>query len=214
MSDEAIWTDGRPLHRREPASRSDPMLEAVLQGQRGRRPAGDRRLAGAGHVPHLLVRITGAQANPRDRHARRLLDHLDGPRCCPRAAGSSPSNTTRSTPTVARANIARAGLGDVVEIRVGAALDACRTSRGRGGPSTSSSSTPTSPTIPATSTGRSSSAAPGTVIILDNVVRDGQVSSMPTSATPASRARAPPSTSSAPTRARRHRAPDGGCQGL
>ena len=58
---------------------------------------------------------------------------------------------------IARANIARAGLADRVEVLIGPALDSLPGSRGR---STSSSSTPTSGATPTICAGRSGLRAP------------------------------------------------------
>ena len=57
---------------------------------------------------------------------------------------------------VARANLARAGVGKLVDVRVGAALDTLPriAAEGLARRSTSSSSTPTSRTSPRTSSGR------------------------------------------------------------
>ena len=77
---------------------------------------------------------------------------------------------------VASSSIERAGLGALVQVRVGPALETLPPLAAEGGSrSTSCSSTPTSATRPTTSPGRSSSLAPGSLIIADNVIRDGAV---------------------------------------
>ena len=94
----------------------------------------------------------------------------------------------------ARKNIERAGFADRVEVRVGAAPRRCRSWRPRGqGRSTWSSSTPTSPATPIYLDWAVKLSRPGTVIVLDNVVRDGAVVDRGEYATPTCSAPAPPS---------------------
>ena len=113
-----------------------------------------------GKLLQLLARIQGA---------RTILEigTLGGystiwlARALPPAAGWSRSSSTRSTPR-SRARTSRApGLADVVEVRVGRALDTLPQLAAEGpARSTSSSSTPTSRATPTTSTGRSSCRGP------------------------------------------------------
>ena len=73
---------------------------------------------------------------------------------------------------VARANIARAGLADVVDVRLGRALDTLAALEKEGGnPSTSSSSTPTRRTTPRYFRSAMTMSRPGTVIVVDNAIR-------------------------------------------
>ena len=52
---------------------------AVKANRKARLPAIDVSPL-QGKFLHVLVRMTQAQRRARDRHPRRLLDHLDGPR--------------------------------------------------------------------------------------------------------------------------------------
>ena len=75
---------------------------------------------------------------------------------------------------VARENIAEAGLADLVDLRVGPALEALPHSRPRArARSTSSSSTPTRSTRPEYFAWSLDHTRPGGLIVADNVVRGG-----------------------------------------
>ena len=77
---------------------------------------------------------------------------------------------------VARANLARAGLADVVEVRLGRALDTLPRWRAKGRDrSTSSSSMPTNRTTRAYFEWALRLTRPGSLIVVDNVVRGGDV---------------------------------------
>ena len=69
--------------------------------------------------------------DPGDRDAGRLST-IWLARACPRAAAWSRWRPSRGYAEVARANIARAGLADVVELRVGPALETLPAARRRG----------------------------------------------------------------------------------
>ena len=69
----------------------------------------------------MLARLRRA-AHPGDRDARRLQHDLAG-RALPPAAGSSRSKPTASTPSSRERTSRRAGLGGVVDISVGPALE-------------------------------------------------------------------------------------------
>ena len=108
-----------------------------------------------GKLLHLLARMM---------NARRILEFgtLGGystiwlARALPPDGRLITLESVRKHAEVARANIARAGLADLVDVRVGAALDTVpRAGRGRESCSISCSSTRTSRTTPTTSPGRS-----------------------------------------------------------
>ena len=87
---------------------------------------------------------------------------------------------------VARANLARAGVDDRVEIIVGAALDTLPTLADRANRSTCSSSTPTRRTTSPTCEWAIKLGAPGAVIVVDNIARFGRVlDPAPTTSRPA-----------------------------
>ena len=111
----------------------------------------------------------------RDRRARRLFDDLDRPR--PARGGrlvTLEANARHAA--VAQANLARAGLSERVEIRVGAALDSLPKIEGEGLPPFDFVF------IDADKENNASYLAwalrlsrPGTTIVVDNVVRGGRV---------------------------------------
>ena len=78
---------------------------------------------------------------------------------------------------VAAANIERAGLAGLIKIEVGPALEGLRRSSSPKTPvpSTWCSSTPTSSARPSTSSSALELTRPGSVIVTDNVVRDGRL---------------------------------------
>ena len=149
--------------------RSRPITKAGLPSIDVHAAAGQvSRLAGA----HLR---RAAQSSKSAHWAATAPSGWPAP--CPTAAQSSRSNSSRITPKIARANFEAAGLADRVEIRVGRGRDIaaapCRQAAGR--PSTSSSSTPTSRASPTICDWSLKLSRPGTVIIADNVVRDGKI---------------------------------------
>jgi predicted O-methyltransferase YrrM len=78
--------------------------------------------------------------------------------------------------TVARANIARAGLGDVVDVRLGAALETLPRLRSeQEGPFDFIFIDADKPNIPSYFDWALKLAAPGAVIVVDNVIRDGAI---------------------------------------
>ena len=102
----------------------DPALDAALRCERGRRAAVDPRLGGPGQAAPPAGAGPGRPPDPRDRHARRLQHDLAGPGARPRRkAGWSRSRPTRGTPRSPAATSPRAGLADVVELRVGRAIE-------------------------------------------------------------------------------------------
>ena len=102
--------------------REDAALEAALAATRSAGLPPINVAANHGQAVDDAGVDGGRPPHPRDRHARRLLDHLDGARL---AAGRPPDHAgDRSAPRrVARANIAAAGLSTLVDIRLGPALD-------------------------------------------------------------------------------------------
>ena len=139
-----------------------------------RRPAGDRGRARLGQAAAPARAHLGRAPGARDRHARRLLDDLDGPRHPGRRDASSRSRPSPRNAEIARANLDRAGVGregrDPHRARRRRAADP----RGRRRRSTSSSSTPTRSRTRSTSTGRRGSGRPGTVVVVDNIGRGGR----------------------------------------
>ena len=175
MSDEAIWRAVDHYIVDEPHPRGSG-ARGGAQGQQGRRRCPQIDVSPAqGALLNLLVRITRREEDPRDRHARRLLDDLDGPGAAARTAGSSPSSTIRTTPRSRAANIARAGLGEIVDVQGRRGRSAsCRSSAGEA-PFDFVFIDADKPNNPhyidwAVKLGR-----PGTVVIVDNVIRDGEV---------------------------------------
>ena len=147
----------RRLSGRAP-DRAGPALDAVLAANAAAGlPAIDVSPL-QGKLLHLLARINGA---------RRILEigTLGGystsgsPARCPTGGASSHLEAEPRHAEVARANIARAGLADRVEVRLGRRSTRCPSLDARRR-STWSSSTPTSETTPTTSPGRCGWRAP------------------------------------------------------
>ena len=123
----------------------------------------------------ILARDPGRAADPRDRHARRLQHDLAGAR----AAAGRPLTLEidPATAEVARANLARAGLDGVVEVRVGPALDGAARARARESPPPFDlvfidADKANNPEYFARALELT---RPGSLIVVDNVVRDGEI---------------------------------------
>jgi hypothetical protein len=164
---------GALLRRSAADARSSVRGGAPNQCRHG--PAATRRLAPPGQTADAAGPVTGGALHPGDRHAGRLQHDLAG-------AGAPPRGrivTLEADPIhaqAARINIARADLSDAVDLRVGLALE-------------------TLPQIEADGRGpfdlvfidadkRSNVdyfawalrlSRPGSLIVIDNVVRDGAV---------------------------------------
>ena len=85
-----------------------------------------------GKLLYLLAKTIGAKLDPRVRHPGRLQHDLAGAG----TAGGGRLITLEAEPRyaeVAAASIAAAGLGDIVEVRVGPGAGAAAAARGRGG---------------------------------------------------------------------------------
>jgi predicted O-methyltransferase YrrM len=127
-----------------------------------------------GRLLELLARIQGARRILELRHAGRLQHDLA------RAGAAGPGGWSRSgsMPATPRspANLDRAGLADVVEVRVGRASDTLAALAAEGtDPSTSSSSTPTRVGNAEYLAAALELSRPGTLIVADNVIRGGSV---------------------------------------
>ena len=114
---------GRPLHRRPAPGGRRSDVRGGAQGQCGRRAAGHRRVADRrASSCNLLVRIPGA---------RRILEigTLGGystiwmAKALPAGGRLVSLEYAEKHADVARENVARAGLLEMVDVRVGAALD-------------------------------------------------------------------------------------------
>lgn len=154
---------------------SDPLMDAVLAANRaGGLPAIDVSAA-QGRFLELLVRITGA---------RRILEigTLGGystiwmARALPADGRVVTLEYSPRHADVARANFERAGLGAQIELRVGAALDTLPGVEKDGlGPFDLVFIDADKPNNPGYLDWAVRLARPGTVIVLDNVIRDGAV---------------------------------------
>jgi predicted O-methyltransferase YrrM len=172
MSDEAIWraVDHYVVERLIP---EDPMLEAALKANKaaGLPPIDVSPAQGA--LLNLLVRISGA---------RNILEvgTLGGYSTIWLARGMGAAGRLISLEyqehhaEVARSNIARAGLSDVVDVRVGRALELL--------PALQSEAPFDLVFIDADKSGNAAYidwamrlGRPSTIIIVDNVIRDGEV---------------------------------------
>jgi predicted O-methyltransferase YrrM len=157
----------------------DPVLEDALAANRaGGLPRIDVSPA-QGRLLNLLVRIRGARTVLE-------LGTLGGYSTIWLARGLPEGGRLVSLEydphhaEVARANVARAGLADRVEIRVGAALDALPVLEQQGaGPFDLIFIDADKQTYPAYFEWAMRLTAPGSVIIGDNVVRDGKVADDP-----------------------------------
>ena len=169
--------DGRGQVPRRDAGRRGPRARRRAFLERRRGTAGDQRHAESGQAP--------APARPRPAAPARILEigTLGGystiwlARALPAGGRLITLESEPKHADVARANLARAGLAAVVDLRVGPALDDAAPARRRG----------TRPVrsrlhrrrqaehTRTTSTGRSKLSRPGSLIIVDNVVRGGAV---------------------------------------
>ena len=157
--------------------RPDPVLDAALRESDGGRASRDQRLAPAGQVPEPAGARPGRAQHPRGRARWAATAPSGSPARCRRAAdASSRSRWTRSTPRSRAPTSPAPGSRTSRRCAWAAPSTRCPSSSAKApAPSTSSSSTPTSPRTPSTSSGRSGSRGAGTVIVVDNVVRNGAV---------------------------------------
>lgn len=168
---EKTWSDVDSYISDRLLASEDPVFEAILRANAaGGLPAIDVSPA-QGKFLHLLVRIAGA---------RRILEigTLGGYSTVWMAKALPPGGRVitleyaKKHAAVARENVARAGLLEVVEVRVGAALDLLPAVEGPFDFIFIDADKPNNPGYLEHAVRLS---RPGTVIILDNVVRDGRV---------------------------------------
>ena len=192
----------------------DPALDAALAAS-----------AAAGLPPHQRLAEPGqAAAAARPRSSGRARSSRSA-RSAATARSGSPGRcraggrliTLEYDPKhaeVARANLARAGLADVVDLRLGPALETLPRSPPRRGPFDLIFIDADKPSYPEYLDWSLSLSRPGTLIIADNVVRDGAV--VDAASDDASVAGRPPLHRAARRRAagERHRDPDRRRQGL
>lgn len=172
MSDEAIWraVDHYIVEKLLP---EDPMLEAALKANKAAGlPAIDVSPA-QGVFLHLLVRISGA---------RKVLEigTLGGYSTIWLARGMGQGGRLISLEAqehhaeVARSNVARAGLAEVVEVRVGRAVDLLPGLKDEA-PFDFVFIDADKPNNAVYIDWAMKLGRPGTVIVVDNVIRDGEV---------------------------------------
>lgn len=172
--DEAIWTDVDRFLT-DTLLEDDPVFEATLHA------ADDAGLppinvsAPQGMLLHVLVRALGG---------RRVLEigTLAGystiwmARAVPEGGTVLTLELDRRHAEVARANIERAGLDGVVELRLGAALDSLAAIEQEGrGPFDFIFVDADKPSYPDYVRWALRLARPGTLVVVDNVVRDGEI---------------------------------------
>ena len=173
MSDEAIWKAVDHYIADEPAARG-PGARGGAQGQQGRWPSADRRVCRRrARCCTCWCSMWRRAQSARDRHSGRLLHDLarEGPS---RRGTARQTRMHRQRAEVARGIHLRAGLDRVGEVRTGRALDVLPTSG------------PEAPFdlvfIDADKPGNRQYidwalklSRPGTVIVVDNVIREGEV---------------------------------------
>ena len=204
---------GRSLHRRhDRAHRSRPGRGPG--GQRGRRPPGDQRLAEPGEAPAPARRVQGA------RHILEI-GTLGGystiwlARALPEGGRLVTLESEPKHAEVARANIARAGLANVVDLRLGPALETLPQLASEGlGPFDLVFIDADKPSTPEYFAWALKLTRQGSLIIVDNVVRKGAV--VDERQRRSQRPGGPPVLRDARGRAarQRHGDPDGGEQGV
>ena len=174
MANERRWSEVDSYFA-ETLIGSDPALEATLAANAAAGLPSIDVSAPQGKLIHLLARMSGA---------RKALEigTLGGystiwlARALPDDGRLISLEMSARHADVARRNVARAGLGDKVEIRTGGLWRPCPRSKPRGSArSTSSSSTRTRRTTRPISNGPLRLSRPGTTIVVDNVVREGEV---------------------------------------
>jgi predicted O-methyltransferase YrrM len=155
--------------------RADPALDAAIEASSA---AGLPHIAVApnqGKLLHLLARL---------RQARRILEigTLGGystiwlARALPPDGRLITLEANETHAAVARANIERAGLAQLVDVRLGAALETLPRLAAEGaGPFELTFIDADKPNIPAYFEWALELAAPRSLIIVDNVIRDGEV---------------------------------------
>ena len=142
--------------------------------RRGGGPAGDPGLAAAGQAAAAAGAAGRGDAGPRVRDARRLQHDPAGAGAAAGRALDHARGRTPSTPRSRAASIERAGLGDVVEVRVGPALEALPALEDEGaGPFDLVFIDADKVNTPDYFAWALDRTRPGGLIVADNVVRDG-----------------------------------------
>ena len=137
----------------------DPDLEAAVAEQHAAGLAGDRGRAGLGKAAAPARAHLGSPARARDRHARRVLDDLDGAGHPRRRPGRHDRGGARERADRPREPRSRRRRRQGRDPRSAVPPTCCRPSRAPSR-SISSSSTPTRSRTRSTSTGRRGSGAP------------------------------------------------------
>jgi predicted O-methyltransferase YrrM len=130
--------------------------------------------AGEGKLLHLLARIRGAESI-LEIGTLAAYSTIWMARALPAGGRLVTLESDPTHASVARANIARAGLNDVVDLRVGLALDTLPRLAAEGHRFDLTFIDADKPNIPAYFEWAMNLSRPGTLIIVDNVVRDGGV---------------------------------------
>ena len=195
----------------------DPDLETAVAEQNAAGLPADRGRAGHGQAaaparPHLR-----RAARARDRHARRLLDDLDGARHPRRRQRRHDRGRAAQSPRSPAPNLDRAGVGDKVEIRIGRGGDVLPTLEGEEPfDLVFIDADKESNTIYLDWAARLGH--PGTVVVVDNVGRGGEVANPATIESAgdrhAARARAARAATRASTRPRCRRSISKGWDGV
>ena len=155
---------------------SDPALDAALAANRkADLPAIDVTPL-QGKFLELLVRISGAQPRARNRHARAATAPSGWPVRCPTGGQVVTLELEPRHAEIARANLQNAGVSDRVDMRVGRAADLLRALvAGNAAPFDLIFIDADKASYPEYLDWSLKLSRPGTVIVADNVVRDGKV---------------------------------------
>jgi len=170
---EQLWTDVE-RYVNDLVVRPDAVLDAALEAASAAGLPAISVSAGEGKLLHLLARIRGAN-RILEIGTLAAYSTIWMARALPRGGKLVTLESDPTHAAVARANLARAGLGDVVDLRLGMAADTLPLLAAEGQKFDLTFIDADKQTIPHYFDWAMRLSNPGALIIVDNVIRDGKV---------------------------------------
>jgi predicted O-methyltransferase YrrM len=170
---EQLWTDVE-RYVNDLVVRPDAVLDAALEAASAAGLPAISVSAGEGKLLHLLARIRGAN-RILEIGTLAAYSTIWMARALPRGGQLVTLESDPTHAAVARANLARAGLSDVVDLRLGMAADTLPLLAAEGQKFDLTFIDADKQTIPHYFDWAMRLSNPGALIIVDNVIRDGKV---------------------------------------
>lgn len=172
MTDQ-LWSDVE-RYVNDLVVRPDPVLDAALEAASAAGLAAISVSAGEGKLLHLLARIRGAD-RILEIGTLAAYSTIWMARALPRGGKLVTLESDPAHAAVARANLARAGLSDIVDLRLGMAADTLPVLAAEGQKFDLTFIDADKATIPHYFDWAMRLSNPAALIIVDNVIRDGKV---------------------------------------